>query len=252
MGGPMTSNQTCSPLTTRERIIVPLDVMTVEHALAIVEETRPYVGVYKVGLELFSNVGPIILDELKKKNVPVFFDGKFHDIPNTVSGAVRAITSLGVFMLNVHAAGGAEMLKQAAETCKKTASECNLLPPKLLGVTILTSIDDNTLRNDLGWNEESKHLVTRLALLCKKCGLDGVVASANESQSIRQACGPNFLIVTPGIRPAWSQAQDQKRVTTPKEALSNGSDYLVVGRPITEAKDRGEAAKRLLTEIENS
>jgi len=248
----MISNQTRSPLTTRERIIVPLDVMTIADALAIVEETRPYVGAYKVGLELFSNVGPQILDELKKLEVPVFFDGKFHDIPNTVSGAVRAITSVGVFMLNVHATGGAAMLTQAAETCKQTASECKLVAPKLLGVTILTSIDDNTLRNDLGWHEEAKNLVTRLAILCQKSGLDGVVASANEAQLIRHACGPEFLIVTPGIRPAWSEALDQKRVTTPKEALSNGSDYLVVGRPITHAKDRREAAKRLLAEIENS
>lgn len=248
----MIANQTRSPLTTRERIIVPLDVMTIEEAIAIVDETREYVGAYKVGLELFSNVGPAVLDELQKKEVPVFFDGKFHDIPNTVSGAVKAITSLGVFMLNVHATGGAAMLTLAAETCKQTATECKLDAPILLGVTILTSIDDDILRNELGWNEEAKNLVARLALLCQKCGLDGVVASANESQAIRQACGPEFLIVTPGIRPAWSQTNDQKRVTTPKEALSNGSDYLVVGRPITHAKDRREAAKRLLAEIENS
>jgi orotidine-5'-phosphate decarboxylase len=227
-------------------------VTTIADAICIVEETRQYVGAYKVGLELFSNVGPKILDELKKAKVPVFFDGKFHDIPNTVAGAVRAITSLGVFMLNVHATGGAAMLTAAAEACQQAAADAGVATPKLLGVTVLTSIDDNTLRNDLGWNEEAKHLVTRLAILCQKCGLDGVVASANESQALRQACGPDFLIVTPGIRPSWSEALDQKRVTTPKEALINGSDYLVVGRPITHAKDRGEAAKRLLAELENS
>jgi orotidine-5'-phosphate decarboxylase len=248
----MVGNMTRSDLSTKERIIVPLDVTTTAEAMTIVEETRDYVGMYKVGWELFSCVGPDILIELIKVKVPVFFDGKFHDIPNTVSGAARAIASLGVQLMNVHAAGGAEMLKGAVEACKQGAAQANVPRPKLLGVTVLTSIDDNILRNELGWNEQAGDLVTRLAKLCQNCGLDGVVASPKESQILRRACGPDFLIVTPGIRPVWSQAQDQKRVTTPSEALKNGSDYIVVGRPITHAKNRREAAKRLLAEIEES
>jgi orotidine-5'-phosphate decarboxylase len=239
-------------LTTsiRDRIILALDVSTLAEAINIVEETREFVGSYKVGLELFSNVGREILDRLRAMEVPVFFDGKFHDIPNTVAGAVRAITSAGVFMLNVHATGGATMLRIASRECKQVASDAGIPAPKLLGVTLLTSMDDRTLASDFGWHEEAKTLVLRLALLCQRCGLDGVVASPQESALVREACGPDFLIVTPGIRPAWADSGDQLRVMTPKEAIANGSDYIVVGRPVTQAQEKQEAAKRLLAELE--
>jgi orotidine-5'-phosphate decarboxylase len=240
-----------TPANAKERVIVALDVDTVAEALKVVEQTRDSVGAFKVGLELFSSVGPSILDELKKLDVNVFFDGKFHDIPNTVSGAVRAIASRDVFILNVHATGGAAMLTAAKKSCVEAALQAGVEQPILIGVTLLTSMDSKTLKNDLGLNETPEAFVPRLAKLCLSCGLDGVVASAQETKLIREACGKDFVIVTPGIRPGWSEAGDQVRITTPRQAIENGSDYIVVGRPIVQAADRSDAAKRLLADIED-
>jgi orotidine-5'-phosphate decarboxylase len=238
--------------TAKSKIIIPLDFPTMAEALACVETLREHVGLFKVGLELFTSVGPKILDELKKLEVEVFLDLKFHDIPNTVAGAVRSTASHGVMMLNVHATGGGAMLKAAVDANKEAAAAARVRQPKLLAVTLLTSMDDGVLKNDLGWDEKAVELVPRLALLAKKVGVDGVVASAQESALIRKACGPDFLIVTPGIRPAWSETGDQSRITTPTQAMKSGSDYIVVGRPITQAKSPTDAAKRLIEEMEQA
>ena len=238
--------------TAKSKIIIPLDFPTMAEALACVETLRAHVGLFKVGMELFSSVGPKILDELKKLEVEVFLDLKFHDIPNTVSGAVRAISARGVMMLNVHATGGSAMLKAAVDGNREAATAAGVRQPKLLAVTLLTSMDDNVLKNDLGWDEKAVELVPRLALLAKKVGVDGVVASAQETTLIRKACGPDFLIVTPGIRPAWSETGDQSRITTPAQAMKSGSDYIVIGRPITQAKDPADAAKRVVEEMEEA
>lgn len=236
-------------LKGKQRLIVALDVPTMDEALRLVDELKDEVGMFKVGLELFTASGTKLLDELKRLEAPIFFDGKFHDIPNTVAAASREIASRGVDMFNVHASGGTEMIQAAQKAAHEAADAAKVKRPILLAVTVLTSMSQDQLTNDLGIKEEVGSVVFRYAALAQKAGADGVVASPQESSILRQRIGKKFVIVTPGIRPSWAAADDQKRIMTPREAVENGSDYIVVGRPITRAKDRKDAAKRVAEEL---
>ncbi|MBI2342561.1 MAG: orotidine-5'-phosphate decarboxylase, partial [Deltaproteobacteria bacterium] len=223
-------------MNPKEKIIVALDAQTLGEASSLAGLIGPEVGALKVGLELLTSQGaPKVVSALSPSRL--FFDGKFKDIPNTVAGASRAVTRLGVWMFNVHALGGVAMMAAAKDAAAKTADELKTRRPLILGVTILTSIDAKAL-NEIGFEHvrdagELKKLVVRLSLLSKQAGLDGVVASPQEIKAIRETCGGDFLIVTPGIRPSWAGAADQKRIMTPREAVNDGADYLVIGRPIT-------------------
>lgn len=236
-------------LKGKDRLIVALDVPTMFDALKLVDELRDEVGMFKVGLELFTHCGTKLLEELKKLEAPVFFDGKFHDIPNTVAAASREIGGRGVQMFNVHAQGGSEMIKAAQKAAHEAADAAKVQRPILLAVTVLTSISQETLTNDLGISDKVDDVVARYAALAKASGADGVVASAKEVPIIRSKVGKDFVIVTPGIRPTWASEDDQKRIVTPKDAVELGTDYVVVGRPITRAKDMKDAAKRIADEL---
>lgn len=236
----------------KSRLIVAIDVPTKDECISIVENLKEHVGMFKVGLELFTCCGPALFEEMKAHGVSIFFDGKFHDIPNTVAQASRAATLHRVDMFNVHASGGAKMLKAASDAVSKGMVDAKLpLKPKLIAVTVLTSTSESELKNELGVNVKLEDQVVLLAKLAQNNGIDGVVASAREVKAIRQACGNDFLIVTPGIRPSWAGADDQARIVTPADAMRDGSDYIVVGRPITQANDRREAAKRIVEEMES-
>jgi len=213
----------------KSKLIVALDVDTFEEAARLIEVTRDVVDVFKVGSQLFTRVGPRILALLHEQGRECFLDLKFHDIPNTVAKAVAAAAALNVSMITLHACGGPEMLRAAAAVPNR---------PRLLGVTVLTSV---------GGDVQAE--VLRLAKLAKECGLDGVIASPHEIRPIREALGNEFLIVSPGIRPANAKSADQKRVMTPAEAVAAGASYIVVGRPIIEAKNPALAAKQISEEI---
>ncbi|MBW2977719.1 orotidine-5'-phosphate decarboxylase [Candidatus Woesearchaeota archaeon] len=235
-------------METKDKICLALDVDSAEKARALVKELHDYVGVFKIN-SLFNEAGPKIVKEIVDNGGKVFLDLKYHDIPNTVANYAKAATKMGVFMFNIHATGGLEMMKAAAEAVKETAESLDIKKPIVLGVTVLTSIDQDALNSELNVSGEVEAQVIHLALLAKKAGLDGVVCSPKEIKAIREACGNDFVIVTPGIRPAWSATDDQKRITTPKDAVEAGADYLVIGRPIRNADDKVEAAKKILEEI---
>lgn len=236
----------------KERLILALDTDTVDDARRMIEELRSHVGVFKIGLQLFCNEGPALFEKLSADAVPIFFDGKFHDIPNTVAGAAAAIAARQVWMMNVHASGGKKMIKAAVDACQKVSLKLSIQRPKLIAVTVLTSIGQECLTDELGVPAKVDDQVCRLALLAKEAGADGVVASASEVVVLRQACGDDFMLVTPGVRPAWAGADDQSRIVTPFQAIKDGADYLVIGRPITAAADRRQAAARIIEEIEEA
>jgi orotidine-5'-phosphate decarboxylase len=233
----------------RQRIILALDVSTYDNAMDIVRRFREHIDIFKIGSELFTSVGPRIIKEMHLMGKKVFLDLKFHDIPNTVAKSALAAAKLGVFMFNVHTLGGLHMMKRAAEVLGTYSLEHNIVRPRLIGVTILTSINQDALRDELsvsvGMNTQVKHL----AGLARRAGLDGVVASPEDAEMIRSRFGKDFLIVTPGIRPSWAAMDDQKRALTPKEAVRSGADYLVIGRAITSNPNPTGALKRIEEEI---
>jgi orotidine-5'-phosphate decarboxylase len=235
-------------MTPKERLIVALDVDTKEKALGLVEELKAEVMIFKIGSELFTSCGPSIVNELQKAGVNIFLDLKFHDIPNTVAKSAVAAVRLGVSILNVHALGGYDMMKRCAESVALEAKALKILKPKVIAVTVLTSMDENSLKK-IGVDDNMEKQVLRLAGLAKDASLDGVVASPSEVKQIRRGLGEEFIIVTPGVRPEWAAKNDQSRVATPKEAILNGATYIVVGRPIIEAPDPLAAAKRVLEEM---
>ncbi len=227
----------------RSRIIVALDFPDGGAALRFVERLEPNACRLKVGFELFVAAGPDLVRALVQRGFPVFLDLKFHDIPNTVAGAVRAAARLGVWMINVHASGGRRMLEAARRALPDGTAR-----PHLVAVTVLTSLEAAELR-EVGIVHAPQDQVLRLARLAQDCGLDGVVCSAREALLLRRALGTDFLLVTPGIRPAGESAQDQRRVVTPAAAVNAGADYLVVGRPVTRAPDPMEALQAIEAEI---
>jgi len=218
------------------RVIVALDFANPMHALALADRLDPHNCALKVGKEMFVVAGPEPVRWMIQRGFNVFLDLKFHDIPNTVAQACAAATRLGVWMLNVHAAGGRAMLTAARRTVDSVAAERGAKPPLLIAVTVLTSLADGDLREQ-GLTDGTALQAVKLARMSADCGLDGVVCSAAEAPAMRAAFGPSFRLVTPGIRPAGSARDDQARIVTPEAALAGGADYLVVGRPITQAAD---------------
>lgn len=236
-----------------QKVIFALDVPTVAEARRFVTLLKGRVGLFKVGLELHTAFGNDSVRAVQEEGGRVFLDLKFHDIPNTVSRAAEEAVKLGVDMFNLHAGGGSEMMKETAERCRKTAEKLGRRPPLILAVTVLTSMDEGNLK-EIGWIGPVEERVVSLALLAQKSGLDGVVASPREIAPLRRACGENFLIVTPGIRPAFEQAgkDDQKRVMTAKEAISAGASYIVIGRPVRLAPEPAAAMDKVLQEIQQA
>jgi orotidine-5'-phosphate decarboxylase len=231
-----------------ERIFVGLDTADVDKAARIARQLVGAVGGVKIGKELFTAQGPDGV-RLAAGGAPLFLDLKFHDIPNTVAGAVRAAVHLRPRILNVHASGGRAMMVAAAEAARETAEDLGIERPKVIGVTVLTSLDAADLA-EVGQLGPPEAQVERLARLAQDSGLDGVVCSAREIVLLRKACGPDFLLVVPGIRPSWSAAGDQKRIMTPEDAIAAGADYIVIGRPITAADDPLAAARRIAADLD--
>lgn len=228
-----------------ERLIVALDVETLKEAGEIIKKLSPAVRIFKVGMGLFTLCGPDAVKIVHDNGAKVFLDLKFHDIPNTAAHAVRSAAKLGVFMVNIHTLGGSEMIRRAAEELKGVDKR-----PKLLGVTILTSMDQISIE-EVGIGRKLEDEVVSLANMGKNAGLDGVVASPREISLIRGSLGKDFIIVTPGIRPVWAEKGDHKRIATPAEAVKAGADYIVIGRPIVEAQDPADAAKKIIKEMES-
>lgn len=234
-----------------KRLIVALDVPNMNKLSNLVIGLGESVSYYKVGMELFYSCGHQVIDYLKKNGKYIFLDLKLHDIPNTVASSMASLTELGVDMFNLHAIGGYPMMKMAADTVKSRAAELGIKPPKLIAVTVLTSMSEDDW-SQLNYNTDIKNQVINLAKLAKQAGLDGVVASPQEAAAIREACGPDFLIVTPGVRPANAEVNDQSRIATPKAALENGATHLVIGRPITKADNPKQAAMAILNEMQEA
>ncbi len=241
----------------RQKLILALDSPSIESAFDLAQSLAGLVGMFKINIHLFTSAGPAAVEKIRALGPEIFLDLKFHDIPNTVTGAVSAAISLpGVRLLNVHTLGGLEMMRAAAEARDK-AKLPKSQRPKVLGVTILTSMDNDALR-EVGIGGPASRRVVRLARLAQQAGLDGVVASPQEVRAIRRACGKDFLIVVPGVRPELNEnpegktkrkRDDQARVATPAQAIRAGADYLVIGRPITAAPDPESAARAILEEI---
>ncbi|MDD5057220.1 MAG: orotidine-5'-phosphate decarboxylase [Sideroxydans sp.] len=225
------------------KIVVAMDYAQAAPALALVERLEPSLCRLKVGKELFTAAGPHLVEQMQRRGFEVFLDLKFHDIPNTTAQACKAAAALGVWMVNVHALGGKRMLDAAREALANVERR-----PKLIAVTVLTSMAQKDLLG-IGINDTPAQMVSRLAQLAHDSGLDGVVCSAQEAPLLRQQCGKEFCLVTPGIRPANAAANDQSRIMTPRAALENGASYLVIGRPITQAADPLLALREINLEI---
>ena len=227
----------------RDRLIVALDVSTAAEAQALVQRIGATAGIYKVGLQLFTSEGPSIVRELVASGRRVFLDLKLHDIPNTVSHAVKAAVELGAYMLTVHASGGTQMLRAATEAANGRLN--------ILAITVLTSLADEDLQ-ETGISGRVTDQALRMAALARNAGCDGIVSSPREALAIRQSLGGGFVIVTPGIRPAGSDSNDQQRIATPAMAIANGASHIVVGRPITHASDPAKAAAAIISEMEQA
>jgi len=232
-----------------DRLIVALDVDTLEAALGLVERLSGIVSRFKIGSQLFTAAGPAAVEAVHARGGRVFLDLKYHDIPNTVAGAAREATRLGVFMFNVHAGGGLTMMKAAAHAATAAAKEFSRPRPLVIAVTVLTSLDRAALGRELNVPTSVEGHVLHLCRLAHDAGLDGNVASPNEIHAIRTSLGPGWVIVTPGVRPPGGTADDQARIATPRAASAAGAHYLVVGRPVTSASDPARAATDLLAEI---
>lgn len=230
------------------QILVALDTTDCDQACDLAIRLRGVTGGIKLGLEFFMRNGPAGVSLLNELGLPLFLDLKFHDIPNTVAGAIRAVAPLRPFITNVHAGGGREMMVAAKNAAEESAAKLGIAPPKLIAVTVLTSFNGADLA-EVGQPNDPLDQVRRLAALARDCGLDGVVCSPAEIATLRRDLGADFLLVTPGIRPDWAAAGDQKRIMTPAEAIRAGADYLVIGRPITGAADPADAARRIADEI---
>ncbi|HDY96867.1 MAG TPA: orotidine-5'-phosphate decarboxylase [Pseudomonas sabulinigri] len=230
-------------MSSTSPIIVALDFPDAPSAMSMADQLDPARCRVKVGKELFTSSGPAVVEALQHKGFEVFLDLKFHDIPNTTASAVKAASELGVWMVNVHAGGGRRMMEACRDILERRSTR-----PLLTAVTVLTSLEQEDLK-EVGVDIEPMVQVQRLARLTQECGLDGVVCSAREAKALRHALGDAFLLVTPGIRPAESSADDQKRIVTPSQALENGSSYLVIGRPITQAENPEQALEAIIAAL---
>jgi len=240
------------PNNVRDRLVLALDVNTMEEAKTLVTELKDYVGVFKVGLQLYTSVGPDIIKMIQDQGREIFFDGKFHDIPNTVAKASANLVRQGVTFFNLHVTGGSKMISTSLKLSRETAKSLGMPKPTILGVTILTSFGQKTLTEELLISRNIDDYVGQLAKVAEESGLDGIIASATDVPKIKKVCGDDFIILCPAIRPTWSVVNDQIRVVTPADAIKAGVDYLVVGRPITSARDKVSAAKLVLDEMEEA
>ena len=243
---------TAGTVSAKEKLIVALDVDSADEALHLFGELRGEAGMFKVGSQLFTTAGPDLVRRLVKEGARIFLDLKFHDIPNTVSAAAREAVRLGVTLFNVHAAGGTEMMRRSAEATAEEAARLGVKKPSLIAVTVLTSMDADSL-NETGVTASNvEEQVRRLARLADGSGLDGVVASPHEIVPVREAVGrAGFLVVTPGVSPTAAAYEDQKRVTSPSEAVRRGADFIVVGRAVLNSPDPAAAARAVVREMEN-
>lgn len=239
-------------MEAKDRIVCALDVDRLDKALDLVQRLHGEVGVFKVGLELTSSVGIQAVARLQDAGAKrIFLDAKLHDIPNTIAGAMRAIGRLGVWAVTLHASGGSAMLRAAADAARTASCEAGLPCPKLLGVTLLTSLGPEVLRDEMNVPNDLGDYVGRMARLASENGCDGVIVSPHEIETVRRSVTDlEFLVITPGVRPAGSAVGDQARVMTPAEAVKRGADYLVIGRPITAAPDPLEAVRRITEEMD--
>lgn len=233
----------------RERLILALDVPDLKSAVSIVDRFSDDITHYKIGLELFVSEGPKIVSELQKRGKKIFLDLKFHDIPNTVTKAALAATRLGIYMFNVHASGGFDMMRRCSESVNELCHREGLERPKIVGVTVLTSLNNEILKNELCIPHSVKSHVRHLSILAKRAGLDGVVSSVSEIAMIKEYCGKDFLVITPGIRASWTAPDDQRRTATPKEAIKEGADYIVMGRSILQYEDPIRALELISLEM---
>ena len=234
-------------MDSKKKIIVALDTTDISQALALTK-LIPDVGAFKLGLEYFCANGPEGINKISETGIKIFLDLKFHDIPNTVAGAIKASLNMEPYMMTVHLSGGYNMLHRTMEEVKEYCAKNSLKIPLILGVSVLTSIDDNDFTS-LGLIGKVEDQVIRLAKLAKDADLDGMVCSAKELKRVKKKMGKNLILVTPGIRPAGGIMNDQKRITTPSQAVSDGADFLVIGRPITEAIDPVQALNNISLEI---
>jgi orotidine-5'-phosphate decarboxylase len=239
-----------SAMDPREKMIFALDVDRFEEAQQLVMEFKDHVGMFKVGKQLFTQCGPKIVDYIKLKNSKVFLDLKYHDIPNTVARASVEAAKLGVDILNVHASGGFSMMSEAKRALVEAGKNPGLVRPRIIGVTVLTSLDDAELKR-VGFDIPVIELTKRLALLAKEAGLDGVVAGGSEIEMIRETCGSDFLIITPGVR-VEDRKDDQKRTITPQEAIKRGASYIVLGRAVRDASDPKALLRKITGDIRDA
>lgn len=231
-----------------EKLIVALDIENLSEVERIVDLLKDRISIFKIGLQLFTKEGPRAVEMVQKKGCRVFLDLKYHDIPNTAAKASREATRLGVFMFTVHTLGGDEMMKRCRDSVVETSINEGIVRPMIIGVTILTSIDQKAL-TDLGIKENLRNEARHLSDRALRAGLDGVVASPEEVRLIREGCGKDFIIVTPGIRPEGTSFDDQKRIMTPRDAIREGSNFLVIGRPVLMAEDPLKVVENIIIEI---
>ncbi|MCL0085001.1 orotidine-5'-phosphate decarboxylase [Thermodesulfovibrionales bacterium] len=238
-------------MSWEKRLMVALDIPDASRALDIVKKLNGHAEIFKIGLELFSSVGPQIVEAIQRKGKKVFLDLKFHDIPNTASNASAVAARLGVFMFNVHTFGGFEMMKRCSDSASETSIKEGLQRPKIVGVTVLTSLTIKELKGEIGIHRDVKDQVRHLASMAQKAGLDGVVASAHEVSEIKRLCGNNFLTVVPGIRSSCFPTDDQKRRATISETLREGADYIVMGRSLLKQEDPVRAIELISDELKS-
>ena len=234
---------------SKEKIILALDLNDADYALELVDRFGEHIEIFKVGLELFSAAGPSVVRGIQDRGKKVFLDLKFHDIPNTVSRAAVSATRLGVHMFNIHASSGLMAMQRCRDSVVELCLKENLQRPKILGVTVLTSLNQDILKQEFGIQHSLRTHVRSLSASALKAGLDGVIVSGHEASMIRNHCGKGFLIATPGIRPSWSPPDDQKRTMTPRQAVREGADYLVIGRSILDQPDPLNALDLITVEM---
>ena len=242
------TSENATQLSAADRIIVPLDVPTETDAIALMDAI-PEVKFWKVGLELFVSSGPSILQHLKERDKKIFLDLKFHDIPNTVAGACRSAGRYGVDLLTLHAAAGRDAMTAGVEAARLAAEQAQVSPPNILAITLLTSISHRVLALDLKVPIELPEYALSMAMMAQEAGTQGAVCSPHEASQLRDVCGNDFLLVCPGVRPAGSQTGDQKRAMTPRDAIQSGANYLVIGRPITQATNPAQAFQAICEDM---
>lgn len=240
------------PVEAKDRIILALDVDSIEEVIKYVDLLKEYVGFFKVGLPLFISCGFEAIDVIKEHGGKVYFDGKFQDIPNTIAQASINLMKKGIDFFNISAVGGSKMLANTISTCNSYAKKNNIEPPVILAVTLLSSFGQKTLTNELGVSTNISSYVLKLSRLAKEAGLSGVIAPDTDAAQIKKELGEDFIVVCPAVRPTWAIVNDQIRIVSPSAAIKAGADYIIIGRPITHAQDPVAAAKLIISEIEET